>query len=213
LLLFYFLRHVDWLDLKRSVALGAVLGLSTLTSSSTLIFAPVMVVLILLFAPAARPAVKASAVMVLTAALLVAPWTLRNYLVFDEFVPVRTGVGQIAHAGTVALGQTFAPESTDVPVPAPWTASGPFEATARAYSVRPNRLALHDWQMKAIAAQYGPGYDRLNEAQRDERHLQEVREFMVANPLLTTRLAIPKLTRFVLSGGWPTDILTIAVPS
>ena len=99
LMLLYLVRYVDRLDLKKSAALGAILGLSILTTSGTMIFLPVVMALVILWAPAPGPAIKNSAVIALTAALLVSPWTLRNYSVFNEFVPVRTGLGQIATLG------------------------------------------------------------------------------------------------------------------
>ena len=86
-----------------------------------MVFVPVVVLLLFWFAPTPWSAAKMSAATVLTAMLLVAPWTARNYPVFDEFVPVRNGLGHLAHFGTIGLSASFAPERADAPVPAPFS--------------------------------------------------------------------------------------------
>lgn len=203
LLLFYFVRSANTLTLKKSTVLGAILGLSILTASNTMTFVSVAVLLIFWFVRAPWPAARMSAATVLAAVLIVIPWTWRNYLVFDEFVPVRNGLGSIAHVGTVALGKTFAPESVATPLPVPWTSSGPLEATARVVAGSMgertpfDRRALEAWQRDVMEAQHGPEYASLNEAQRDRWYLGEAIAFVLANPLRTAQLAVVKLGHFI----------------
>jgi hypothetical protein len=137
--------------------------------------------------------------MVLVAALLVAPWSLRNYLVFDEFVPVRNGAGILAYVGTVGLAKTFAADSVATPLPPPWTSSGPFAAVERIIEGPPDdrRAFEQQWRAQVMAARLGPELDGLNEAQRDEWLVREARDFVLANPLLTAQLAVAKLTYFL----------------
>jgi len=47
-----------------------------------------------------RQAALASAVLLLGAAMVVAPWTIRNAIALERFVPVSTGGGQVLFAGT-----------------------------------------------------------------------------------------------------------------
>ncbi|MGH6886425.1 MAG: hypothetical protein ACREGK_10180, partial [Geminicoccales bacterium] len=205
LLLSLVVADAERLSLRRSFVLGALLGISILTWSTTMVFVPVVVVLLFWFAPTPWSAAKMSMVTVLTAMLLVAPWTARNYAVFDEFVPVRNGLGHLAHLGTIGLTTTFAPESADTPVPAPLATSGAFDAVASVGSTDPiagkaNRSALATWQMDVMAAQIGESYDELNEAQRDKWLFKEARNFVIANPLLTMQLAAAKVWEFLWLG-------------
>lgn len=205
LLAFYLVQHAERLNMRAALVLGAVLGLSVLTWSSTMIFAPVLVLLLFRFAPAPPQALKMSAAMVLVAVLMVAPWSLRNYVVFDAFVPVRNGLGLLAYVGTAGLTKTFAPERVATPVPAPWASSDPFVAVARIMGPEPfNRRALdQNWRMQVMATQLGPKLDAMNEAQRDKWLLHEARDMVLANPLLTAQLAAAKLTAFVRQSWLP----------
>ena len=205
LLLSLLVAHAERLSMRRAFILGAVLGISVLTWSTTMVFVPVAVLLLFWFAPTPWSAAKMSAATVLTAMLLVAPWIARNHAVFDEFVPGRNGGGHLAHLGTIGLTATFAPERADAPVPAPLATSGPFDAVASVGSTDPiagkaKRSALADWQMDVMAAEIGASYDELNEAQRDKWLLGEARDFIIANPLLTMQLGVAKIWEFLWVG-------------
>ena len=47
-----------------------------------------------------RPSLLRAAVFLGTALVIVAPWTIRNALALDRFVPISTGGGQVLYAGT-----------------------------------------------------------------------------------------------------------------
>jgi 4-amino-4-deoxy-L-arabinose transferase-like glycosyltransferase len=205
LLLWLLVAYAERLSLRRAFVLGAVLGISVLTWSTTMVFVPVVVLLLFWFAPTPWSAAKMSAATVLTAMLLVAPWTARNFAVFDEFVPVRNGLGHLAHLGTIGLSASFAPGRADTPVPVPLATSGPFDAVASVGSAdqiagKANRSALAGWQMDVMAAEVGESYDDLNEAQRDKWLLAEARSFVIANPLLSLQLAGAKVWEFLWLG-------------
>ncbi|MGH6901251.1 MAG: hypothetical protein ACREIR_00765 [Geminicoccaceae bacterium] len=205
LLLSLLLAYAERLSLRRAFILGAVLGISVLTWSTTMVFVPVVVLLLFWLAPTPWSAARMSTVTVLTAMLIVAPWTARNYSVFDEFVPVRNGLGHLAHLGTIGLSASFAPERADTPVPVPLATSGPFDAVARVGSTDPiagkaDRSALAGWQMDVMAAEIGESYEDLNEAQRDKWLFGEARNFAIGNPLLTLQLAAAKLWEFLWVG-------------
>ncbi len=208
LLLFTLVGNIRHMDLWRSVCLGAILGLSILTTSSFMIFLPLIAVLIVFMGPARGAAVRHAATVALTAILLVSPWTIRNYAVFDTVVPVRTGLGQIAQAGTVALVQTYSPETAGARVPAPWRSAGPAEAVRRSSVVRDDRIALLSWQREEMKATF-PGGATLNEAQKDKLLLENAKRFAIAHPILTIHLAALKEMRFVLLSGRGMAVLTI----
>jgi 4-amino-4-deoxy-L-arabinose transferase-like glycosyltransferase len=197
LLLFYLVWHADRRSGPSGFRLGAILGLCMLTWSSTMILVPVTLLLVLWVAADRRAALWTAAATVAIAMVIVAPWTLRNYLVFDEFVPVRAGLGQIAHVGTVGLGGTFAPKSASTALPTPWTSSGPFEATARVISDWNARLALKRWQVELMKAEYGPGYDELDEVQRDKWYFRKARDYVLDHPVITAQLTLAKLAYLV----------------
>ena len=46
------------------------------------------------------PALAQAAVLLAGVAIVVAPWTVRNLIVLDRFVPISTGGGQVLFAGT-----------------------------------------------------------------------------------------------------------------
>ncbi len=48
----------------------------------------------------AGPALAGAAVLLAGVAIVVAPWTVRNLIVLDRFVPISTGGGQVLFAGT-----------------------------------------------------------------------------------------------------------------
>jgi 4-amino-4-deoxy-L-arabinose transferase-like glycosyltransferase len=93
---------------------GALLGLTTLTRPEYLPFVALLAVLALArVAWQHRDGIRAglprgiAAAAVLTAAfcLVLAPWTLRNYLVLDRFVPVTTGGGKALFIATYLPGK------------------------------------------------------------------------------------------------------------
>jgi hypothetical protein len=73
--------------LGRAVAAGVLWGLASLARETALYFVPVAA----LWLAARRPAApRSGAVLLLAAVLTVAPWTVRNWIVFRAFIPVST---------------------------------------------------------------------------------------------------------------------------
>lgn len=214
LVLFFFIRHAEHLTLRAAVLLGVLLGFCALSQASTIVFLPALILLIFWFAPTWGRALRIAALMFVTTLAVIAPWSLRNYLVFDEFVLTRNGAGQLVHLGTVALDATLAPGRAGAPLPVPWVSSGTFDVVAR---VAPEpgefpieRLALEQWQLEIMAAQLGTDLDAWNEAQRDKWLLRQGLDHMLANPLLTMQLAVPKLVLFVRHSRLPPIIAAAA---
>lgn len=91
---------------QRAALFGAVGGLLTLTHASKLLTALLLIgVLVAVFL--ARRQWRASVTMafaVLAMALVIAPWTYRNYVVSGRFVPVATNAGFAYFAGNARWG-------------------------------------------------------------------------------------------------------------
>jgi hypothetical protein len=144
------------------------------------------------------------------AALVVAPWTLRNYLVFGELVLVRNGAGQIAWDGTVGPAATFLPGAAKTPVPAPWRSNGPRDAVWR-MTDKQWRLPMHRYQVASVAATPPHGYAQMNEAQRDQFYMSRTIEFIAQNPGVAAAMAIVKIQVFLtVFGGYGVLIAALA---
>jgi 4-amino-4-deoxy-L-arabinose transferase-like glycosyltransferase len=79
-----------------ALAAGALLGFATLTQPSVLLLPPLMFGSYeLLVHRKVRQAVGRAALIAAAMVLVVAPWTVRNYLVLGEFIPVATTGGGV----------------------------------------------------------------------------------------------------------------------
>jgi hypothetical protein len=183
----------------RAGVLGLVLGLTTLGCPTAQFFLPVAAVAVVVSGwKNLRPAVTHAILMLAGGAIIVMPWTIRNYMVFGKFVPVRTGFGQIAFIGVVASGGTVAPEKLRSHVKPPWSAETPRDAVRKI--IHPpyvEQAALERFQLDYAKELGGAEYFAMNEAQRDSWFLHEVKAFLVANPVLSVRLAIANIEVFV----------------
>jgi 4-amino-4-deoxy-L-arabinose transferase-like glycosyltransferase len=102
-------RAVDQPTPWRFVALGAVLGLAALTRTEGLLLAIVLVVplAIRLRHVATRRRAVLGAVALGTTVIVIAPWTIRNAIELDAFVPISNNVGSAldgANCGPVYSG-------------------------------------------------------------------------------------------------------------
>ncbi len=91
-------RASPWAWALPALALGA----TTMVRPEYLVvgFLVSMTMLALRIRAGAGPALARSAILLAGIAVVVAPWTVRNYVVLDRFVPVSTGGGQVLFAGT-----------------------------------------------------------------------------------------------------------------
>jgi hypothetical protein len=146
--------------------------------------------------------VSKSAVVFFVSILVLVPWATRNYLVFDEFVPVRTGSGLNAFVGTVAAGGTVEPATLKSSLGPPWRASSPEQAIATASKDHENRFQLEEFQRRFAREVVGSSWSGMNEAQRDKWLQREVTKYLLENPLLSMKLAFWKLHTFAQRMGW-----------
>ncbi len=97
------LRAADRPGVARWLGPGLLLGATAMVRPEYLGIAAVIA--LLLFARSLRPqgarrALAQAAVLLAGVAIVVAPWTVRNLIVLDRFVPISTGGGQVLFAGT-----------------------------------------------------------------------------------------------------------------
>lgn len=79
---------------------GILLGLATLTRGTTQ-FVPLMFpIMLILLGKRGRDSVFCYTALCLSFVLVVLPWTVRNYVVMDEFIPVATGGGIVVLMGS-----------------------------------------------------------------------------------------------------------------
>jgi 4-amino-4-deoxy-L-arabinose transferase-like glycosyltransferase len=194
------IRYLEQPDLRRLTVMGLAMGFTVLTCPAAVYFPLMMVGALAMFhARDFKTTLKHSALMFVCAAVVIAPWTIRNYLTFDEFVLVRNGAGQIAWDGTVGPASTFMPGTAKSPVPPPWRSSGPEEAVENMLD-KDKRLPVHRYQVISLTAAPVPGYHEMNEAERDALSMNRTIEFIWRHPLVAAEMGWIKLwvyfTRF-----------------
>ena len=138
--------------------------------------------------------------MLVLALIVMLPWAVRNYAVFGEIVPVRTGAGLNAFIGVVATAATVAPETLASGVKPEWQAQNPRAAVFEALGDE-KRRALTRFESHYAKQLAPPDYAELNEAQRDKWFLQETLRFLAAHPVLSLQLVLFKLEVFIRSMG------------
>lgn len=92
LAIFFLLKGYDRPGLKNYLLSGVFLGLTALTRPVILAFLPFLILWLALFSSVkVMSRFKSMVFIMLFMALAIMPWTVRNYFVFKEFIPVSTG--------------------------------------------------------------------------------------------------------------------------
>lgn len=88
----FLLRGYDRPNLKNKFLSGLFLGLAALTKTAILAFVPFLILWLILFSSGnILSRFKSVVVVMLFMILTIVPWTIRNYIVFREFIPISTG--------------------------------------------------------------------------------------------------------------------------
>ena len=187
----------------RGARLGALLALTALTGSATVLFAPVV-------ATALLRARRTSLALLGTWAAVIAPWSLRNYSVFHEVVPIRNGFGLILMSGNPLLAQTFLPGTGgcpgfDQPV---FVARDAWEAV-RLTQVRKDGNLLDYRPIECGERTLGGRYFEMNEAQRDRYWASAAWTFIGSTPRVALELAVPKVVEFFFRTGTFAAVITL----
>ncbi|MFX0195016.1 MAG: ArnT family glycosyltransferase [Candidatus Hodarchaeota archaeon] len=200
---FLILWSLEKVSIRRGIALGLMLGFNCLTLASTLFFIPISVILLLLSARPLMPVVwKTAFSILLTACIVVSPWTVRNLLVFGQFVPVRTGFGLATHQGNPIMAATFSAGShacSDTLGPL-WKAQNVKEAIILPRNDKEKRFAIYKRSFDCIEQGAPEGYERFNEAERDKIYLMKTLEFIFSEPRTFAILTYYKFLLFF--RGW-----------
>ncbi|MFH1862873.1 MAG: glycosyltransferase family 39 protein [bacterium] len=148
---------------KHVITAGLLAGIAILTKESALLFVPLLLVWIGLQMGFTRRLIKDTIVMAAIAICIVAPWTLRNYLVFDEFIPIRTNFW-------INMWRGNHPGAT---------------GTARSWDKRPIDFALDSSYAKEVNSQLIG-----NEVQREEVYKRFAKSFISEHPWECARLSL-----------------------
>ncbi|HEU4648220.1 MAG TPA: hypothetical protein VFS33_04110 [Gemmatimonadales bacterium] len=189
-------------SLGRGLLLGALLGVTALAGSATLLFAPV-VAGILALAPATRrrrgPVVAAA--MLLAWICAIAPWTYRNFRAFGTVVPIRTGFGLAAQSGNPVLAETFAPGIGGCPgIAEPPFRAADADAAMQLARADGSRHQLDARPVACVQRATGERFWTLNEAERDRISSRAGLRFIAHHPIVALQLAWAKSKAYYT--GW-----------
>jgi 4-amino-4-deoxy-L-arabinose transferase-like glycosyltransferase len=91
------LVDVPWseraLSTQRLVAFGVLVGLSALVRPQAVLLLPALALALLIARFGWRRALKAAAIALAAAVLTIAPWTVRNAITMDAFIPISSNTG------------------------------------------------------------------------------------------------------------------------
>ncbi len=194
------LRTAERPTLRRGLGLGALLGVGALVHAATLLFTPLAALHVVRSrgaAPAARRW-QAAAALLLSAVLVLTPWTLRNWSVFGRLVPVRNGLGQNAYLGHPTLAETFLPDfrACEAGEGPPWRTQSAFASIVRSRAPK-DRVALYDRQVVCMEASAPPGYGQMLEAERDALYARGALAFVAQHPGVAAGLWARRLVLFL----------------
>lgn len=186
------------LSLHTMVITGIVLGITNLTYAATSLFMPTSLLLVMLTRVKLRSRICFCTAIASSFFLILSPWMIRNYLEFGHLVPVRNGAGQILHAGNPSLAATYSPAiaAQAEALPIPWQASDASDAILKVKNHK-NRRDLERYQQKFVESMAPPGYEQLNEAERDAVYKKQAFDFIQSNPTLFIELSTQKALAFI----------------
>ena len=198
------------LSVRRGTILGLVLGFTWLTHGATLLFLPVTVLGIFLLVRPITPGVwKTALAIVVACGIIVGPWTVRNLLVFDELVPVRTGAGYSMYLANPILAETFLSDYAACSNPPTKNAKDALEATLQTKE-RPVRYAQYKRASECMNENAPEGYDEFNEARRDKVYMKKAWDFIFSEPLAFFNMTSQKSLAFFLA-DWPMHLQIISL--
>lgn len=145
----------------RAAAAGLILGMELMVRPN-IVFALPFIILWFFLCASRQRALKLSAWLVVMLLVFVIPWTLRNYAVFNEFVPLTTQTGVKIWQGNNALADGSGLEPTaqtwhDGPVPdrffMGWQALGETESSRRFLNVALTWMQAHPLELVLLVPQ------------------------------------------------------------
>lgn len=189
-------RLVTAPSVKSAAVLGLATGTTILACPVAIGFLPVaLLVIVLANWRRWRLAATSVSVALCIAVAVLAPWAVRNYMTFGEFVLVRTGAGTNMFLGIVAPGATVDPGSLkNAPAP-PWHARDAREAVTTTLQTE-ERILLEEFDVAYALMATGGGFAGMNEAQRDKWFQKQAKSYVLEHPKLAGNLALWKMVGF-----------------
>lgn len=190
------------------LCLGTAIGLTNWAHAGSLLFGMATGAVILATSlRAGRAAWTHSLTLAIMPLVIIAPWTVRNYVVFGELVPIRTGFGWTSYLGNVGLSMTL-PDGVGYPGDPPWSAASIRDAVDSLRLVR-NERSLRQHLMVLTLTDAPRQYYSFNEAQRDRYFGSLARTWMGDHRLLMARFVLAKTRAFFFGWEWPVTAVTL----
>jgi hypothetical protein len=206
------LRCLKEATISHGFLLGMAIGVANLNQSSSLLFAPFSVAMILVsLGIRNKHAWRTSLVLLTTTGALLSPWIVRNHIVFGTFVPVRSGFGLQLYMGNPALAKTFTPDLEfdgveSVPL---WRTETPQQALQLLRNLDYN-AALADYSINEVSKQSTKEYSTYNEVERDRVFLRRSLDFIRHEPLLAFKMMVWKGIVFLTFGEARLALIALA---
>lgn len=194
---------LEKISVKRGVILGLMLAFSCLTLAAGMLFIPLAALSTLILKRPVKPLAWGPALAIaVTASVVLLPWTLRNYLVFGQFIPIRTGSGVSLHQSNPTLAATFSTETHACakelgPI---WRAKDAKDAIEQVRNIPAKRFTMYKRSYDCIKLEAPDNFSEFNEAQRDRLYLQKSMEFIIAYPRIFLELTRYRIRAFLV--GW-----------
>ncbi|GEM_PF-3687965 len=200
---------VEKVSVRRGVILGLTLGFAALLYAPTLAFIPIAVFFLLVKkTPGRFLALKTAAAAILAAVIVLSPWTVRNFMVFGQIIPVRTGFGINVHQSNPVLAESFSAESRgDIKGGLPWRAENAGDAVRLSFAYD-RQVAIYKRSFDIIRQDAPPGYE-YNEAETDRVALRRTLEFVVSQPRTFMTLTLYRMYAFFFMLGWKAAIISV----
>ncbi len=200
---------LEKVSVRRGIILGLTLGFTALLYAPTLAFIPIAVFFLFITKnPCRSIAMRTAAAVFFTAIIVLSVWTIRNFMVFGQIIPVRTGFGINVHQSNPVLAESFSAESRgDLKDGLPWKAGNAREAVILSFGLKQQR-AIYKRSFDIIRQDAPEGYE-FNEAEKDRVALRNTLEFILSQPEAFITLTYYRMYVFFFMLDWKTAIISV----
>ncbi|MBN1592938.1 MAG: glycosyltransferase family 39 protein [Candidatus Coatesbacteria bacterium] len=92
LAMIFFFQSLESADWRAILTAGILLGISALVRSIIMFYVPLIIGFLIIF-KRDRRMIKTTVIVLLLMAAVILPWTIRNYVLLDAFIPINTKAG------------------------------------------------------------------------------------------------------------------------
>jgi 4-amino-4-deoxy-L-arabinose transferase-like glycosyltransferase len=196
--------------IRNITILGITLGLTHLTHAGSILFTLIALIFIAINTGNNKfLVVRNMAILLMTLSITISPWIVRNYLVFDQLVPIRNGFGWQLYLGTIGLSPKVTSNlgieyqeqnSTGLPIRT-------YQAVEHFKNLE-YEITVRNYLFTDIQDRLPENYSSFNEAQRDRVYLENALTFILQNPIYIIKLMLWKYVAFF-NWGISTWIITL----